>query len=447
MFSNPVETGVVILGASHFDNYPDLGRQVFANAAAEANRFFRHDDYGLGIPNENILNRFNSPQFAPELQKEVFKFVEEGTRKGGRPPFKDLFVYIVTHGVCKKEYPLWLMLKSSNQHQDGFDKPDEHLEFRSLYHGIMSSALCRVYFIVDVCYSGNIAKKDLSLEKDFSDRDVYSNIRSDMMPKGGAVLFLSNNRDESGRVQADDESNLDRPLFSQVLFDILKEGKENVFSYGFSFQMLKHLCIERMEANMEAYKAENENFDPFSTNFDVLDYRQSDGTGLSNAAVFPNNDPSRADRNAIAREIRTAYKDTFGAVRSLKFARDRIYDLEELATANTDEINDLKEQLNNMTALLNETQTELVHQERQATALLNETQTELVHQERQATALLNETQTELARQEGQATALSKANRILVIFAMLAVPIICLGLVSLDPEGALVAWNNIVSLFK
>ena len=76
MFSNPVKTGVVILGASEFDHSADSNRQVFANAAAEAVRYFCDDIRGLGIPLENILNLFNSPTSAPEQNREILDFVQ-----------------------------------------------------------------------------------------------------------------------------------------------------------------------------------------------------------------------------------------------------------------------------------------------------------------------------------------------------------------------------------
>ena len=426
MFSNPIKTGAIILGASQFDNFPESNRKVFANAADEAARFFENETSGLGIPHENILNRFNSPELAPELLTEVLKFAEEGVREGGRPSFKDLFVYIVTHGVDVADHPLQLMIKSSKDHQDGSNKPDEYIEFKSLFDGLMSVAHCRVYFIVDACYSGKIAKEDLSHQQDFSDGDVYSNVlfsdgdvNSNVLAdhkvhiERGAVLFLSNNRDKIGLVQADDASILKRPMFSQMLFGILKEGKENAFSYGFSFQLLKYLCIERMEAFLATQEVlpNEERIDPFCTSFDVFDYHQSETSGLSNAAVFPNNDPTRVNRNAVAREIRIAYKNSFEAQSTLSVATKRIVDLENRASANTNEISNLKKQLNDVTERL------------------------------------NETQTKLAVQKGQATALSKANRILVIFAMLAVPLVCLGFVALDPEGVSPVWSNIVSLFK
>ena len=427
MYSNPIKTGVVILGASQFDNFPESNRKVFANAADKATRYFKNDTSGLGIPDENILNRFNSPKLAPELLTEVLKFVEEGVREGGRPSFKDLFVYIVTHGVDVVDHPLCLMIKSSKDHQDGSYKPDEFIEFKSLFDGIMSVAHCRVYFIVDACHSGKIAKNDLSHQQDFSDGDVYSNVLfpdEDVNPnvladhevriERGAVLFLSNNRDKIGLVQADDASVLERPMFSQMLFDILNEGKENAFSYGFSFQMLKYLCIERMEAFLATQEAlpKEGRIDPFCTSFDVFDYRHQLGiSGLSNAAVFPNNDPTRVNRNAVARKIRIAYKNSHKAQSTLSFAERRIVDLENRASANTNEISNLRKQLSDVTERL------------------------------------NETQTKLAVQKGQATALSKANRILVIFAMLAVPLVCLSFVALDPEGVSAVWSNIVSLFK
>ena len=294
------------------------------------------------------------------------------------------------------------MVKSTNEHEDGSDKPYEFIEFKSLFNGIMATAHCRVYFIVDVCHSGNIANKDLSDKVDFSD-EAYLNIRRNIIPERGAVLFLSNNRDVSGKVQADDTSGLDRPMFSQVLFDILNEGMMGEFSYGFSFQALMCLCKRRLEAYLEANKEKD--IESFCTNFDVFDYRQSKGSGLSNAVIFPNNDPARANRNAVARKLRIAYKKAFGTQHELRIAANRISDLEKQNRARADEISNLKEKLKAVTVRLNETHTDLIHQ------------------------------------EGRSIALAKANWFLVIIAMLAVP---LSLVALDPTAISGVWSRILS---
>ena len=320
MFINPIKTGVIILGASEFPEYEEdsgLDRAVFANAANRAKEYFKNSDTGLGIPDENFFRVLEEDVDATGIINLATEFVQQGVRPGGRPSFQDIFVYIVTHGVKLPGQPFRFMVKWSREHPNGTEATHTSIEFANFFHSIHSNAHCRVYFIIDACDSAH-AVDDLRRfgEFDYSGREAYSNVRRDLMPERGAVVFLSNGRANPGPVLAKDPDRekegpeldgpcLELPLFSQVLFDCLSEGNPGFYPYGFSFQILKKLLTERMAAYVE------KGVEPLDTGFDVFDFEQNEGPGLSNACIFPNNDPTKPNRNAVARDVRNAYKRAF----------------------------------------------------------------------------------------------------------------------------------------
>ena len=338
MYVNPTETGLVILGASKFEQNNELGRAVFATAADRARAYFKSES-GLGIPDENVRSLFNNEASAQKIQREAHDFVRQSGRPNGLPSFRDVFVYIVTHGVKYDNSAFHFMMRSSHDHTKDSIDPHYYIEFASLFRGITSACKCRVYFIIDACQSA-YAVQSLHGEKDFSQEPAYSNVQSDMMPDSGAVVFLSNQREEPGEVFAKDKAGLDMPLFSEVLFDCLENGASGLYPYGFSFQTLKHLCRERMKTVVEEKKIE-----ALQTSFDVFDFRQTKGHGLSNAIIFQNNDPDYNGRNAYAHEIRTAWKKAFSEQANLRLAVEDSDRLQALNSGLEEKLKQVSEKL------------------------------------------------------------------------------------------------------
>lgn len=86
MFIDSTSAGLFIIGASEYDNDPEQNRAAFAKGADGIVRYFKSSRVGLGIPNRNILNLFNSPLSPSEQKVQVYDYLAPGRLYAGCRP-------------------------------------------------------------------------------------------------------------------------------------------------------------------------------------------------------------------------------------------------------------------------------------------------------------------------------------------------------------------------
>ena len=151
MIIDPAKTALILLGASHFPNYSDLGldRRSFSSAYGKVRKYFLESDFGPYLYERNVLDRFDSEKGASDQIDEVAAFLRNDMS------LEDVFFYIVTHGTIHKDV-FHLMVRTSCDNPDSRIRSDTYIDFENLYQVTLGSGSPRVYFIVDACHSGAI---------------------------------------------------------------------------------------------------------------------------------------------------------------------------------------------------------------------------------------------------------------------------------------------------
>lgn len=296
MFVEPSKTGLIVLGASTFANYADAGREAFLHGATEMIGYFRSAKVGLGLPDANVLNLFDSKRTSYEQILDVNQFVS--TRA-----FRDIFVYVVGHGG--KRYSVLNLALWSSDSRD----VSTSLNIEDLLVRIKFTNPARVYAIVDTCDSGVLHDRADELPIDPEALAVLSNIDSAKIPSEGLAILTANNSGAVGSVLAEDGvQGMKAPLFTTELIKLLREGLRDGSAFGFSLNGLR----EAVSPRIEAYLAQRADKDlkarsvPQVTDQPV--FERNPTRLLSSVAVFPNNDERHSLVARAAKQIRFAHE-------------------------------------------------------------------------------------------------------------------------------------------
>src|SRR6266849_3176556 len=97
---SPQTTLVILLGASRWPFSPEFqASKAFLNSAMELRAYFLNPSQ-FGLPQENLLNLFNSNQSADDIDGEIGLFLEKrmAEMKQAGETARDLIVYFIGHG-------------------------------------------------------------------------------------------------------------------------------------------------------------------------------------------------------------------------------------------------------------------------------------------------------------------------------------------------------------
>ncbi len=97
---SPQTTLLILLGASAWPFSPEFqSSEAFANAAQRIKTYFLHPR-PFGLPEENLLDLFNSNHSPDELDVDMREFLEErmATMKASGQAARDILLYFVGHG-------------------------------------------------------------------------------------------------------------------------------------------------------------------------------------------------------------------------------------------------------------------------------------------------------------------------------------------------------------
>jgi archaellum component FlaC len=296
LFLNPAHTALIVLGASTFYKVRGIDHPSFGNAVTKVVAFFKDNEKGLGLPDENIHNGFDSDSPPAELITAVLDFLQKT-----QPT--DLFVYACSHGFGKESSAkrcLFLALKESRLRDAMSDghRADEGLttclRFDDLIRNIQGKRQMRTWYIVDCCSSGLIHHAtDLAAVRNVGDSPPTS--------WQGDTFITANNRHKPGKVLAGTEL----PPFTEALLDVLQRGVPQPSEPLIS---LERLCDE-IRARLPSIftRLEGDGNPPASYTPDCSDR----DAPLSEARIFQNNHASHhAMTEQMAKERKGALKSS-----------------------------------------------------------------------------------------------------------------------------------------
>ena len=97
---SPQTTLLIVLGASAWPLSPEFqSSEAFANAARRLKAYFLNP-WPFGLPDENLLDLFDSEKSTDELDLAIGQFLEQrlASMKAAGNPGRDLLFYFIGHG-------------------------------------------------------------------------------------------------------------------------------------------------------------------------------------------------------------------------------------------------------------------------------------------------------------------------------------------------------------
>lgn len=306
---DPSTTALILVGASTFENYDDDDRESFLHARNAVKGYFLRERMGLDLPEANVRDLFDSTLSATEQIDAAAEFVRDnGT-------FRDVFVYVATHGVLldkarqsenglslREHYLLKVRNSADTLTKEGpAPREETYIRFRTLYREIYGAGSMRLYVIVDACESGAVHPRILEhvVPPELVDRPIDSFSPVD---RRGVAFLTANSRERLGLVYGADKKEL--PQFTAVLMELLEDGVKGGFNFGLSVSALAYLIQERGEKKALALEAPVSN--SAQASYDEL---AVDGVPLSDVPIFPNNDVENAKFNALTSRVRRSFRE------------------------------------------------------------------------------------------------------------------------------------------
>ncbi len=157
---SPQTTLVILLGASAWPRSPELdGSLAFARAANELRHYFL-DPHGFHLPAENLLDRFDSDQYAGGLDEEISQFLEQHIAEKRRDNIgevaRDVLVYFIGHGgISEGTSDFYLAIRRTRQ-----DNPKaSSIEIGNLAQTLKEKArFQRRVLVLDCCFAASAVR-------------------------------------------------------------------------------------------------------------------------------------------------------------------------------------------------------------------------------------------------------------------------------------------------
>ena len=313
MIYNTAHVGLILIGASEFPPLTDDTNRMDCHRSYEAMRDYfvseckeenKNRNKGFGIPKSNMKDLFDSKNSAQDQMDEIMEFITyHDGQHDGKPKFKQLFFYAVTHGV-----------KAINPGEDKTslveDEPDKalhyylavrrsekdnvaltYINFSKLFERICEVRGMKLFFIIDACDSGILHQMPTLIDcpeppEPFVVRDEDE----------GIVFLTSDSNESAGLVEGGAGGSL--TPFTNLLDEILQGGVEEDGQFGLTFDMVNAEFRRRCKERQIGCFARVSNHDWIGSGRYKL---------LSTWPVFPNNHPVYTERANEVSHIRNAY--------------------------------------------------------------------------------------------------------------------------------------------
>lgn len=228
---SPETTLLILLGASAWPFSPEFQpSEAFANAARGLKAYFLNPR-PFGLPNENLLDLFDSNQSPDELDVDIRHFLEQrlATMKASGHAARDILVYFVGHGgFVGRDADFYLATRRTrmdNPHASG-------MQMISLAHTLTEKTRhLRRIIILDCCFAAaafsafQSEPAQVALEKT---SDAFASKRKGMgFPEKGTALLCSSNHKSPSLLLPDGSST----MFTKALVDALMQGTTPELEY------------------------------------------------------------------------------------------------------------------------------------------------------------------------------------------------------------------------
>lgn len=200
--------GVVIFGASSFDNHQDLNNPRFASAVKEFKKVICDATLTRGR-DTHILDLYNKPLLPSDVVTKITDFIGND--------YDDFIVYYCGHGdVGRREGDYRVFLKLSNRHR----RNGTLLHIAGLIRDVqVTLERKRVYFILDACYSGSAINEMETMDAGGAEQLIDRSIAEAMEGGHGMAVFAASGRLAVALAKLEDRSTLFTGAFTKCLRD------------------------------------------------------------------------------------------------------------------------------------------------------------------------------------------------------------------------------------
>ncbi len=221
---SPQTTLLILLGASAWPFSPEFqSSEAFANAAQRIKTYFLHPR-PFGLPEENLLDLFNSNHSPDELDVDMREFLEErmATMKASGQAARDILLYFVGHGgFVGRDADFYLAIRRTRM-----DNPRASgVQMISLADTLTEKVrYLRRIIILDCCFAAaafsafQSEPAQVALEKTRAAFEFKG--KGTGFPGKGTVLLCSSNHTSPSLLLPDGSST----MFTKALVDTLMQG-------------------------------------------------------------------------------------------------------------------------------------------------------------------------------------------------------------------------------
>lgn len=252
----PSSTLIVILGACEWPSYPQLGSsKAFRNSAEHLIRYFMSSTF-FNLPEQNILNLFNTDASASEILHAVADFInkrkDDSVTNGLR--ISNLIIYYVGHGgFVGGSSHYYLAVKSTRQST----AMTSGILVESLAGAIKEQTLnLRTFVVIDACFSGAAYKYFQSTPS-----EVIGVKIKELFRKGISLLCSSSSKDPSRLLE-------EKTMFTSALLKVLENGSSNYNNF-MSFYDVSVLLKEKIFQEHQDEAVRPEIHSPLQTQGDI----------------------------------------------------------------------------------------------------------------------------------------------------------------------------------
>jgi len=212
----PSRTVAILLGASRWEKHAaidDEKMQPAYEAAARRVRGYLRSERGLGLPERNILDLFDSKNASIDQDSEIRVFLRRQV-SNEIATCSDILFYFIGHGTTNRDGRFVFVLRSTER-----DRLEQTVyRARDLAEALKREAPSQRYWLLlDCCAS---AKAFVDFQPSRSVYDVLQSDTNDFLAPSGTALFAACSSD--GVALVDVKAGI--PVFTSALMNVLDRG-------------------------------------------------------------------------------------------------------------------------------------------------------------------------------------------------------------------------------
>jgi hypothetical protein len=293
-FPAPETTLVILLGASEWPRYPELdASQAFSNAAKDVITYFL-DPQGFHLPQENLLNLFDSDESNDSIDDSINQFLDKHIREKKREDsftVKDVLFYFIGHGyISERNSDFHLAIRRTRQNNPSISS----LSIRGLAKTLKEQSRFQRHIIVlDCCFAASAVNfyQGAGLTDIMSIRTneaFEEKIVGNGFPGRGTTFICSSSSKVRSRFLQDGTSTMFTQAFLYALRTNRPSPEEKPLSLRFVHRLTIDFLIEKYGKEVprpEVHSPDQSEGDvadvPFFPNFSAKFLQSSEGTSTN----------------------------------------------------------------------------------------------------------------------------------------------------------------------